>query len=242
MPTLARILMTITGLTLACSAMAINFLTEENPPLNLLRKGEVSGIATDAVREMARRGSVPATIALLPWADAYARAQKETDTCVYSTVRNAEREKQFLWLGPIARGEWSLFAREGFPPDVKQLEALKKYRIGVVNDARAGYLKSRGFDNLVVADQSKELPGQLVAGPNQPGTIDLWFTQTVGGPAMALEAGVKDLKVVFSALMSQDYWLACNLGLPADTVKALRDASTTMRADGTYRKLAARAQ
>ena len=242
MPKLKRILASFFGLTLACSAMAVNFLTEENPPLNMLRKGEVAGISTDAVREMARRGSVPATVTLLPWADAYARAQKEADTCVFSTVRNPEREKQFIWLGPIARGEWSLFAREGFPPDVKQIEALKKYRVGVVNDARVGYLRSRGFDNLVVAEQSKDLPAQLTAGPNQAGTIDLWFTQTAGGPAMAEQAGVKDLKNVFSALMSQDYWVACNAGMAADTVKALRDASTSMRADGTYKKLAARAQ
>ncbi|MCF8211542.1 MAG: transporter substrate-binding domain-containing protein [Rhodoferax sp.] len=242
MPILKRLLASLLGLTLACSAMAVNFLTEENPPLNMLRKGEVAGVSTDAVREMARRASVPANVTLLPWTDAYARAQKETDTCVFSTVRNPEREKKFIWLGPIARGEWSLFAREGFPPDVKQIEAFKKYRVGVVNDARVGYLRSRGFDNLVVAEQSKDLPAQLAAGPNQPGTIDLWFTQTAGGPAMAAEAGVKDLKVVFSALMSQDYWVACNPGMAADTAKALRDASTSMRADGTYKKLAARAQ
>lgn len=237
-----RIFAISVGLTLVGSAMAVNFLTEENPPLNTLRAGQVSGISTLAVQEMARRSGVPANIALLPWADAYARAQKEPDTCVYSTVRNPEREKLFVWLGPIARGEWSLFAREGFPPEIKQIEALKKFRVGVVNDARAGYLRSRGFDNLVVTAQSKDLPAKLTTDVNQPGGIDLWFTQTVGGPAMAAEAGITDLKVVFSALMSQDYWVACNPGLAAETLRALRDASTSMRADGTYKKLAAQTQ
>lgn len=45
------------------------------------------------------------------------------------------------------------------------------------------------------------------------------------------------MKEVFSALMSQDYWLACNPGMPRETVRAMSAALNEMRKDGTLRKL-----
>ncbi|MCF8209844.1 MAG: transporter substrate-binding domain-containing protein [Rhodoferax sp.] len=222
------------------SASALNFLTEENPPLNFLRDGKVGGMASEAVREMARRASLPANLQLLAWADAYGRAQQEEASCVFSTVRTPDREKMFIWLGPIARGEWSMFVLQGFSGEVRKIEDLKKYRIGVVRDARANYLRNSGFTDLVVRDQNSELPALLTTDPQEPGKIDLWFTQTAGGADMARQAGVTDLKVAYPALMSQDYWLACNPQLAPDTFRALRDASYTMRSDGTYKRLAAK--
>ena len=92
---LLRIVVILNALLVCNAAMAVNFLTEENPPLNFLRDGEISGVATGVVREMAKRASVPATVLLIPWADAFSRAQQEAETCVYSVVRNPEREKLF---------------------------------------------------------------------------------------------------------------------------------------------------
>lgn len=219
--------------------MAVNFLTEENPPLNFLREGEISGIGTSVIREMAKRAAVPAMVLLIPWADAYSRAQNDTDSCVFSTVRNTEREKLFQWAGPIARGEWSLFAREGFPADLKKLDQLFNFRVGVVNDARAVYLRSRGFKNLIVAERNLDLAAMLSGDAKVLGRTDLWFTQTAGARDTAKQAGFSDIKLVFSALMSQDYWLACSPKLPPETMQALRAAISSMRADGTFKQLTA---
>jgi polar amino acid transport system substrate-binding protein len=229
----------LSSLWFAAPASAVNFLTEENPPLNFLREGEVSGIGTGVIREMAKRASVPATILLIPWADAYARAQNDADSCVFSTVRNTDREKLFQWAGPIARGEWSLFAREGFPADLKKLDQLMKYRVGVVNDARAVYLRGRGFKNLVTAERNLDLAAMLTGDAKELGRTDLWFTQSAGAKDTAKQAGITDIKLVFSALMSQDYWLACSPKLPPETMQALRAAISAMRADGTYKQLTA---
>ncbi|MFM9972157.1 MAG: substrate-binding periplasmic protein [Burkholderiales bacterium] len=215
------------------------FLTEENPPLNFLREGEISGIATGVIREMAKRAQIPATILLIPWAEAYSRAQQEAETCVFSTVRLAEREKLFQWVGPIARGEWSLYARDGFPADLKKLDQLMKFRVGVVNDARAVYLRGRGFKNLVTAEHNLELAAMLTGDAKLLGRTDLWFTQTQGAQEVAKQAGVTDLKLIFSALMSQDYWLACSPKLSPESVQAMRGAVSAMRSDGTFKQLSA---
>jgi len=218
-------------------AWAVNFLTEENPPLNFQRDGEIGGISTGVVREMAKRASVSASFNVLNWQDAFSRAQQETDSCVYSTVRIPEREKLFQWIGPIGRGEWSLFARAGFPPELKKLDQLMKYRVGVVNDARLAHLRSRGFKNLVVAENNLDLAAMLSGDAKALGRTDLWFTQSAGAQELAKRAGVGDLKLVFSSLMSQDYWLACSPQLAPELVKLLRDAISAMKTDGSFRLL-----
>ena len=44
---------------------------------------------------------------------------------------------------------YSAFALEGFDTKIGRVDDLKKYRIGVVADARATYLRQRGFTTLI---------------------------------------------------------------------------------------------
>jgi polar amino acid transport system substrate-binding protein len=229
----------VTLLLLPQAAFAVNFLTEENPPLNFSRGGQVAGVSTDVVRELAKRAGLPAEFSIQPWTSAYARTQEAADTCIYSTVRNNEREKLFQWVGPIGRGDWSLIGRAGFPDKVKRLDELKSYRVGVVNDARVAYLRSRGFNNLVIAERNVELAAMLTGDASQLGRIDLWMTQSMGAAEIAKQAGVNDAKMVFSGVMSQDYWLACNPRMTGETVQALSQALTEMRKDGSYLQIVA---
>ena len=99
---------------LATSAWGFSFVTEENPPLNFTRDGQVAGVSTAVVREMATRANLTSDFTVMPWPQAYARAQESPEACVYSTVRSPERASLFQWIGPITRGEWSLFGRQGY--------------------------------------------------------------------------------------------------------------------------------
>ena len=146
---------------LATSAWGFSFVTEENPPLNFTRDGQVAGVSTAVVREMATRANLTSDFTVMAWPQAYARAQESPEACVYSTVRSPERASLFQWIGPITRGEWSLFGRQGFSGEVKKVDDLKPYRIGVQNDARVGYLRSRGFGNLVVAENPLDLAAMI---------------------------------------------------------------------------------
>ena len=44
---------------------------------------------------------------------------------------------------------YSAFALEGLDTKIGRVDDLKKYRIGVVADARATYLRQRGFTTLI---------------------------------------------------------------------------------------------
>lgn len=231
-----RIALAILCLGIVQQAAALTFLTEDNPPLNYTRDGKITGIAAEVVAEMARRANVPAEISVLPWSEAYSRALAEPDACVFSTARLASRNNQFQWIGSIARGYWSAFALEGFTPRLARVADLKGYRVGVVRDARAEYLRQEGYTKVIEIDRDRDIPAKLTLDGAKPGGVDLWITQGYSAQDTAAQSGVK-VKEVFSALMSQDYWLACNLKVPRETVRALSSALNEMKKDGTHRRL-----
>jgi polar amino acid transport system substrate-binding protein len=212
-------------------------LTEENPPLNFSEQGRVSGVATAVVTEMARRAGVPAEFRVTSWNEAFARARESAKACVYSTVRTKARFEQFQWIGPIARGEYSAYGLSEFADQPKTVEDLKHYRIGVVNDARAEYLRQRGFQRLFTFDNNTEIPKYLTAGGKDPRGMDLWVTHSSSATQIAERAGIRNLKLVFSAILNQDYWLACGRKVPTAVVTALSDALSSMLQDGSARKL-----
>ncbi len=218
-------------------AFALTFYTEENPPLNFQRDGRVQGVSTAVVTEMAKRAGVPADIRLLSWREAYSRTQAEAASCVYSTARLRERNDLFLWVGPLSRSVYSAFALEGFDTKIGRVDDLKKYRIGVVADARATYLRQRGFTTLIEYDADRDIPGNLTLDPAKPGAVDLWVTHAYSARETAKREGAGALRDVFGGILSQDYWLACNKAVPADQVKALSQALQEMNRDGSLDKL-----
>jgi len=235
-------LLLLLGVVLAAAApyaSALNFYTEDNPPLNFVHEGRLIGVAPGLVEEMARRAGVEASIRVLPWKDAYAKAQTDADACVFSTARTNARYKLFQWVGPVTRSFWSAFALADFPGKIAKADDLKKYRIGVVNDARADHLRERGFAALATFDSDRDIPGKLTLDAGGAGGVDIWITQGYLAPVIAREAGVPAVKEVFSSLMSQDYFVACSLRVPAAQVKAMSAALAEMRKDGTHRRISA---
>lgn len=222
---------------LAQPAAALNFLTEDNPPLNFVHQGKLIGLAPATIDEMAKRAGITASTRVLAWKDAYAATLADSDTCIYSAVRTTERFKWFQWVGPVTRGFYSAFVLPDFPEKIAKVDDLKKYRVGVMNDARADYLRQRGFMILVPFDRDQDIPKKLTLDRKAIGQVDVWVTQGYMAPFIARNEGVPALREAFSSIMSQDYFLACNLGVPQEQVKAMNDALAAMRKDGTHERL-----
>lgn len=224
-------------LAIAPGARALNLYTEDNPPLNFMHEGKLIGIAPGLVEETARRAQIEARVSVLPWKDAYARARDGADACVFSTVRTSERYELFQWVGPLTRSFWSAFALPDFRGRIATAGDLKKYRIGVVNDARADHLRKSGFPSIATFEADRDIPARLTLDASSAESVDLWITQGFMAQAIARQAGVPAVKEVFSSLMSQDYFIACGRRVPAEQVKALSSALAQMRKDGTYRRI-----
>lgn len=202
---------------------ALTILTEENPPLNFMQQGEIAGVATATVKDMLQRAGLTADIRLVAWSEAYAQAQSDPDTCVYSTARLTARYKLFQWVGPIARGEYSAFALDGFKDRIGSVGELYKYRIGVARDARGEYLRQRGFPSVVEIEKDGDIPAMLTLNRAQAGGVDVWVTQAATAQAVAKSAG-RQVKQIYAGILSQEYWLACNLKMAPDIVRAMSQA------------------
>lgn len=224
---------------LAAPAHALTLLTEENPPFNYTENGKLTGLVTELVVETAKRANVPYTIEVLPWSRAYVRAQAERDTCLFATARLDNREKLFLWVGPLANNLWAVYGRGDFTGSVRLLLDLKPYRIGgVVNDAKVEYLKENGISNIKQVLEDRLNPPRLFLPAEDPNRIDLWVTGYYGERAVARAANVADIKLVF-IVREIPLYLACSPQTSPSVVKALSAAVEKLRAEGLPATLAA---
>ena len=223
----------------AAQAQSITFLTEQNPPFNFAQGGKPAGISTDVVAEMIQRAGVAGRFEILPWDDAYRRAQTDKDTCLYSTARLENRENLFRWIGPIATNQWVLVARNDFAGAIKSAADARKYRIGAVRtDAKAELLRAKAITNIFESDSEAQIPPKLFLKKDDPARIDLWVSGLYTYKTVAEKAKVTDLKTVF-VVGEQQLYVACSPRTSDGAFKKLAAALQAMRKDGTWGKLVA---
>lgn len=227
-----RVFLLMLGCLLCCRAMAALFLTEDNPPGSDLHAGEVKGISTAVVTEMARRAMLPVRVQRYPWPRAVALARTTPDACVFSAARTPDLERRFRWIGPIGSSTWAFFARDDFQVNLSRLEDARDFQVGVANgSAQADWLRETGFGRLEHGGNDRVNLALLMHG-----RVDLWLTDFYKGSLLAGEAG-GHVRPVFMA-REVKYYLACNPSFPAAQAEALERALETMRRDGTTRRLA----
>ena len=218
----------------ALPAHALTLVTEDYPPNNYSTDGgkTITGISTDVLREMLRRTGMSANFELYPWRNAYKMAHDTPDTCVYTTVRTPEREKEFKWIGPLVSAHWTLYALADSPIQPGSLDEFKRYVIGgYQRDAKSLHMQSLGF-SVDEANTELESLKKLIAG-----RVDLWVASTNSGPWNARVLGVK-LKPVHTLKEIFGY-AACNHAVPDADIQRLNTALQRMRADGSYERLLA---
>src|SRR5512139_4142268 len=76
----------------AAAGSGLRILTAENPPLNFSRDGEITGLATEVVRELAKRTGTGGEITLVAWPKGYLALSERPDIALFSTVMTSERK------------------------------------------------------------------------------------------------------------------------------------------------------
>jgi polar amino acid transport system substrate-binding protein len=231
--------MLVAGVLAAAPAIALTLLTEENPPFNYMEKGKLIGAATEIVLDMAMRASVPVKTEVLSWDKAYVRAQGERDTCLFSTARLENRERLFLWVGPIGTNLWAVYGKNDFGPTIRTVKDLSLYRIGtVLRDPKNDFLRENAVTDLRPVRDDGLNPPRLFLPRDDPDHIDLWITGLYSGRDIAKAAKLPELRLVFIA-SEQPMFLACNPQTDRKIVKALDDALESMKADGSFKRITA---
>lgn len=233
-----RLLMLAGGLAF-CAGMAraggLRLLTEDYPPFNMVDgKGQITGLATDVVRELFKRSDIPYKIELQPWIRAFNTAVLENNTCVYSTTRSDNREHQFKWVGPLFENPWVLYAGPNSPKAVYDLESVRRYKIGGYGgDAVAQFLIARGFN--VELTPSDALNARKLA----LGRVDFWATGKYLGHDLVRREKLTQLKPVL-VFNTAFMYLACNPGVPDQTVYRLNAILSGMQQEGVVARISKR--
>lgn len=234
------------------SAKAVDFskltvMTEQYPPYNFLRNGQVVGLSTDVVVEALRRMGAPqqrGDILLLPWAQGYRRVQKDAGNVLFSMTRTPEREDLFQWAGPLSTVNIGLVARKDAGITVADIQDLRRHRVGVVrDDVGQQLLVSRGVpqDELDVANDSLSNIRKL-----DKGRIDLFCYDVSVVRHLLAQEGMdpQDFEPVFT-LLTADMYVAFNRDEDPALVAAFQQAIDAIRAPATeggpsvYDKIAA---
>ena len=181
------------SLPLPLQAADLQLYTEDYPPLNFSRAGQPAGLGVEVVEELLKRTGHTATISVVPWARGYQKTLSESNSGLFVTMRTAEREKLFKWVGPIAVAVTSIYALKGSGLTIHNLDDAGQ--LGTIAVPRQWYsyqtLQAKGLTNLygvlgpkqmmtmlrhrrvplVVAD-NLTLPDLLALGGLHPGEVD----------------------------------------------------------------------
>ncbi|KAA3654590.1 MAG: amino acid ABC transporter substrate-binding protein [Proteobacteria bacterium] len=227
----------------ALAAPPIRVVTEEYPPYNYARDGDVHGVSTAVVRAVLAEAGIEAPIQLMPWARAYDLALHTENVLIYSITRTPAREDLFKWVGQVAPSEWFLYALRGHEIPLKTLEDAKAYRIATVyQDVGEQFLLERGFDprlNLQSSNRYAHNYEKLKLG-----RVDLWIANGVVAAYLVREAGddpAQQLKaeLTLHELGGDGLYMAFSHNTPDALVERVRRAFEALRRDGRLARLGA---
>ena len=222
----------------AAQAQALHLVTEEAFPFQYLENRVLKGMSVDIISEMAERAGIKIEHEILTWNDAYDRAQRDRNTCVYSTARIENRERLFKWVGPIVENRWSVYGKKGMKQKPATLSDLRFIRVGVQEgDAKATFLMDNGIATALNPVRDDALnPPKLTADKNENGKIDVWVTGYYAAQKIAAKTNTPDIEHLFQIHSSPNY-LACNYGVKDETLQKLSAALTAMKNDGKLKKI-----
>ena len=231
------LLATVFGSLVELSAQSLTLYTEENLPFNGMGKdNKLTGFGPELVAELQKRLSVDHPISLVPWARGLQATQTGTNSVLFCTSRNLQRDKTMQWVGPIIENGFAFYALANSKVKIESLDDAKKVRsIGVVKSAAPHqFLINAGFTNFDEVTTYVTNFEKLLLGTR----IDLVFCPQVIPPMAVVEAGGKmeDLKEVYVANRSQ-LWIAFSKDIPVDTINRWQAALDSAKKDGTFAKI-----
>lgn len=196
-------------------AETLHFVTEEYAPFNYLKDGKITGIAVDQIDAITKAAGIDYTMEIMPWARAFAMAESQPKTCVFTTGYNRERADRFAWVNPLLKDEMVLLKRkDGSKGPATTSEALGMKVGSQRGDFAVEALEALGFKDIDLATDIDISLRKLTSG-----RIDLMPTSV-----KTYEKMVKEGHPVEKAMLmaGQVYGLACHKDTPPDLITRLQ--------------------
>ena len=217
------------------SAAELRLYTEDYRPFSYLQDGKPSGMAVEVVEALIRRTGETARIELVPWTRGYHQARHQADTALFSTVRTAQREAEFQWVGPIARGYTRFYTHKDAGLRVTSLDDVRQLGTLAVPKQWYSYevLRQQNLDNLYGVPTPQDMLRMF-----RHGRVKLLLANTLTLDGMLAEQGMnaEQLQEQFD-LMPNDSYIAFSLQTAAARVARWQRALQDMRDDGSLARI-----
>ena len=237
-PTCALFLLFCVYSTFASDIKQLDIYTEHLPPFQIQKNQQVTGFATDIIKEIMLLANLDYQIKIYPWTRSFNMAKTKENACIYSIGRTSARENLFHWIGVIATTHTSFVSLKSRQDiNVNSIDDAKKYRVAVLrDDATHKMLLDAGFienHNLFVVNNTHSLLKLLT----QRQSIDL----IMADPLTVKHRAIYD-KLDPSSFIAQhnineqpmDFYLACNISTPDTIVESLKRAVERLKSTGRF--------
>lgn len=205
----------------------LKIVTELSPPHQTIEENKVAGASTALVKKLLNEAKLEANFELLPWARAYRQASTDANTLIYSLARTEERERLFVWIGPVAIFELGLVRKSArLDLQIGDLVDLNNHKVAVQRgDIAAHFFTNRGIEVIETSDIQSSY--QLLVNDRVDFVID--DPRLVVDMATLLKVPNNEFTFVMPvAELSVKGYLAANKNLPSHQISALQKAYTNL--------------
>ena len=214
----------------------IKYMTEEYYPYNYTEDGTLKGLSVDLLRLTWKElGLNPQPIESLPWARAYQRLQNEHGTMLFSMARTAERERQFLWAGPIKVVRFVLIAKRKRGIRLNNLQDLAGFTVGTLREDISDTLlvKYRDIARIEAVADMRQNIAKLVSN-----RLDMVAYEEDSWQKVAARTGLSpdDFETVY-VLSETPVYYAFHLETPVSLVQTFQCALDRVKARPVYQRL-----
>jgi len=219
----------------ACAGAQLRLYTEDYRPLSYMDNGKLTGMVVEVVEALIQRTGQPATIELVPWTRGYQQAQREADTAVFPTVRTAQREDKFHWVGPVAAGNTSFYSHRGAGVRVRSLADVEQLGTLAVPKLWYSYevLKEQGLKTLYGVPTPQHMLKMFKHGRTR-----LMLANSLVLDEMLASQGMSREQVEWQyALMSNTTYIAFSRKTDGKLIATWQQALEAMRRDGSLERI-----
>lgn len=216
------------------STMEITIITEEWPPYNYLKDGELRGFSTEIVQTIIEQLDLDYEIELLPGARGEKLLAENSDIMSFSLFRTASRENLYKWIGPIAEESVYFYKKAGSDINIQSMEDAKNVpkiacpHKGLIYDT----LLDLGFTNLDVASNPTSRVLKVAAG-----RVDLGIDFAALGIRYFLneaDLSIDTIELTKVILIDLPLYIACSKNIPDEVIQQWQDALDDIKATGLY--------
>jgi polar amino acid transport system substrate-binding protein len=229
------VLLLLGSLSAHLSAAELRLYTEDYRPFSYLQDGKPSGMAVAVIEALIRRTGETAHIELVPWTRGYHHVRHQADSALFSTVRTVQREAEFQWVGPIARGHTRFYTLKDAGLRVASLDDVRQ--LGTLAIPKQWYsyelLREQNLQNLYGVSTPQDMLRMF-----RHGRVKLLLANTLTLDGMLAEQGMHagQLQAQFD-LMPNDSYIAFSLHTDAARVARWQSALQDMRHDGSLERI-----